>query len=293
MIANEQRAKMATRHRLPTAREDEIAEFAEFLADDHCPTGLVDPEHILKMNGISFSYGNYGDAFDGMLECQNRRFHVYCNTNRESPRGSARARFTLAHELGHYFIDEHRNALLSGVDPHYSQSEYESASRVEMEADAFASNLLLPQGRFLEQGNWESRGLAGVMALSRHFATSITATAIRYTREELLPCTIIKWDEDGFGWKWFSPETFRAGFRKTIETRDDLPPDSATELAFSGAVPDNGEFHQCGSTASLWFPFLAESSSRSVILHEEAVSLGRFGVLTFLYPDDGTYAPRW
>lgn len=284
---------MASKRRLPAAREDEIAEFAEFVADDSCPTGIVDPEKILKRNGISFSYGNYGDAFDGMLECKNRRFHVYCNTDRESTRGSARARFTLAHELGHYFIDEHRNALLSGVDPHYSQSEYESGIRVEMEADAFASNLLLPRGRFLAEGKRAPRGLAGVIALSRHFETSITATAIRYAREELVPCTIIKWDEDGVGWKWFSSETFRAGFRKTIETRDDLPSDSATELAFSRVVPANGEFHQCGSTASLWFPFLAESSSRSIILREEAVSLGRFGVLTFLHPDNGTYRPQW
>lgn len=284
---------MAPSRRLPIAREDEIAEFAEFIANEYCPTGIVDPETILEANRISFSYGDYGDAFDGMLECKSRRFHVFCNTDRGSPRGSPRARFTLAHELGHYFIDEHRNALLSGVDPHYSQTEYESGSLVEMEADAFASNLLLPRSRFLAEGKRTPLGLAGVIALSRHFSTSITATAIRYTREELVPCTIIKWNEDGFGWKWFSPETFRAGFRKTIETRDDLPADSATELAFSRAIPENSEVHQCGSTASLWFPFLGESSSRSVILHEEAISLGRFGVLTFLYPDGGTYAPRW
>jgi hypothetical protein len=162
-----------------------------------------------------------------------------------------------------------------------------------MEADAFAANLLLPRSRFIAEAKRAPLGLAGVIALARHFSTSITATAIRYTREELVPCTIIKWDEDGYGWKWFSPETFRAGFRKTIETRDDLPPDSATELAFSGAIPKNGAFHRCGSTASLWFPFFAESSSRSVIFHEEAVSLGQFGVLTLLYPDGGSYTPRW
>ena len=64
-------------------------------------------------------------------------------------------------------------------------------------------------------------------------------------------------------------------------------------VPISGSIPENGVFHRCGSTASLWFPFLVESSSRSVILHEEAVSLGRFGVLTFLYPDAGTYATQW
>lgn len=283
---------MTTRRRLPSAREKEIAEFAEFVAEESCRSGAVEPEQILRKKDISFSYGQYGDSFDGMLECKNRRFHVYCNTERDSPRGSGRARFTLAHELGHYFLDEHRNALLAGVDPHYSKSEYESSERVEMEADAFASNLLMPRSRFLREGQKARVGLSGVIALSRYFRTSLTATAIRYTREELVPSTIIKWGQDGFGWKWFSPETFRAGYRKTVETRGDLPSDSATERAFSGATPESGEFHRCGSTASLWFPFLTGSNLRNVILREEAIGLGRFGVLTFLYPDGGTYSPQ-
>ncbi len=227
-----------------------------------------------------------------MLECENRRFHVYCNTERGAPPGSGRVRFTLGHELGHYFIDEHRNALLGGVGPHGSLCEYESAERIEQEADAFACNLLLPRGRFLAEGKSATAGLAGILSLAEEFQTSVTATAIRYVREELVPCTVIKWNPAGFGWKWFSPETFREGFRKTIESRDGLPPDSATELAFRGERPENGSFHHRGSTASLWFPYVNAGSRMDVVIHEEAIVLGSFGVLTFLYPDGETYSPQ-
>lgn len=284
---------MANRRMLPRAREQEIAELAEFVADDYCPSGTVDPEAILRELGITVSFGAYGDAFDGMLECENRRFHVFCNTERDSPRGSGRARFTLGHELGHYFIDEHRTALLGGVDPHHSKCEYESSERIEQEADAFASNLLLPRGRFLSEGRALRPGLSGILPLAGKFKTSVSATAIRYVREELVPCTVIRWNADGFAWKWFSPATWEAGYRRTIESRENLPPDSATELAFAGKPLPSDGFHHRGSTAALWFPFVTGASSKNVIIHEEAVTLGQFGVLTFLYPEGGSYAQQW
>src|SRR5689334_23997225 len=55
---------------------------------------------------------HYGNCFDGLLEYEAGEFHVYCNVDRGNIPGGARARFTLAHELGHYFIDEHRIALI-------------------------------------------------------------------------------------------------------------------------------------------------------------------------------------
>ena len=205
---------MPNRRGLPATREAEIAELAEFVADEYCPTGVVEPEAILKAHGMTLSYGDYGDAFDGMLECENRRFHVYCNTERAALSGSGRARFTLGHELGHYFIDEHRNALLGGVDSHGSLCEYESDSLVEQEADTFSCNLLLPRGRFLAEGRKTSAGLSGILSLAGKFETSVAATSIRYVREELVPCTVIKWSPEGFGWKWSLSGDLQGGIQE-------------------------------------------------------------------------------
>ena len=208
---------MASRKAVSATRIQEIAQLAEFIADEHSPDRRVEPEEILTQSGITLSFGRYGDYFDGMLEWQAGRFHVYCNLERVESRGSARARFTLGHEAGHFFIDEHRNALVAGAaPPHGSQCEFESQNPVEQEADIFASSLLLPRRRFLERARGSPPGLAGILELAELFGTSITSTAIRYVQEDLVPCTVIKWNPEGFGWKWFSPETYRARLRRTI-----------------------------------------------------------------------------
>src|SRR5262249_12740077 len=139
-----------------------------------------------------------------------------------------------------------------------------------------------------------AKGLAGILSLGRTFDTSISSTAIRYVRDDIIPCTVIKWNHDGMGWRWFSPTTFNeAGFRKVIDDRKTLPSDSATELVFSGTAPDVSCFIRRGTTAALWFPFLSDESRRNALMIEEAISLGRFGVLTLLYPDSGAYDASW
>ena len=59
--------------------------------------------------------------------------------------------FTIAHELGHYFLDGHPEAIFSGGnDRHYSKSGFVSDDIHEKEADAFAAELLMPENFFKE-----------------------------------------------------------------------------------------------------------------------------------------------
>ncbi len=103
---------------------------------------------IAAAKAITVSFGRYGDAFDGMLEHRAGRFHIYANLQRLLREDSPRARFTLGHELGHYYIDEHRNALTAGAVPaHRSGSEYESRLLPEQEADCFAARARLANPR--------------------------------------------------------------------------------------------------------------------------------------------------
>ena len=232
------------------------------------------------------SFGQYGDAFDGMLEWRRGRFHIYCNLQRIEREDSPRARFTLGHELGHFYIDEHRNALSAGKIPaHPSQCEYKSSNLVEQEADFFASRLLMPESAFRCEAEQSARGLAGILRLKEAFQTSVTSTAIRYAGLDLVPCTVIKWNPDGFGWKWLSTETFRARYLRTIERVSQVPHDSATARALRNEGPPAEGFFENGSTAASWFPWVSDDSCRNVIFIEQAVSLGRYGALTFLFPE--------
>jgi hypothetical protein len=275
--------------RLTRARRDEIAELAEAVAGEHCPSGRVEPGRIARAGRITISFGPYGDAFDGMLEHRGGRFHIYCSLGRLGRPEAPRARFTLAHELGHYYIDEHRCALASARCPaHRSLCDYESSNRAEQEADHFAANLLMPRARFLAAAGAAAPGLAGIGSLAETFATSLTSTAIRYAACDAAACAVVKWASGRYAWKWLSSATFRARFRRTVEAPQELAADSPTARALAGERPE-GDFFEAGTTASAWFPRVKAGEFRDVILIEQAAPLGRYGVLTFLRPQAGRY----
>ena len=81
--------------------------------------------------------------------------------------------------------------------PHPSKCEYESDLEVEMEGDAFASNLLMPSHRFLTRVRSGKVGLRTILDLAAHFEASVTSAAVRYVRADIVPCAVVKWAPDG------------------------------------------------------------------------------------------------
>ena len=270
------------------ARASEIADLAEAVAGEHSPRLPVDPAGIAQTKRITISFGDYGQhTFDGLLEHLDGYFHIYCNTQRVGNRESPRARFTLAHELGHFFIDEHRRSLAAGIDPHSSLCEYESPILAEQEADTFAANLLMPARRFTDAARAAMPGLEGILALAGRFGTSITATAIRYAGADVRPCVVIKWDWHGYAWKRASASAFAAYLRRTYQAARDIPADCPTLKALARQTPPECGYFHAGTTAAAWFPRIHSGEWRDVIFIEQAIPLGRYGVLTLLCPQSG------
>lgn len=107
---------------------------------------------IAESEDIKVFYDDYGKStFDGLtwFEPSTDDFYIHLNTNpfkRNFPK-TTKGRFTLAHELGHYFIPYHRKGLMNGsLKPHGSINYLvnQAAWKIEREADAFASMLLMP-----------------------------------------------------------------------------------------------------------------------------------------------------
>lgn len=271
--------------RMSATRRSEIAELAEAVSAAYCPTGPVDPLRIAAEKQITFSFGDYGEAFDGMLECRSGRFHIFCNRARVGERSSPRARFTAAHELGHFYIDEHRNALASGrVPPHLSHCEFESPLLAEQEADHFAANLLMPARRFSRAAPAAGMGFDSVLAMVHTFQVSLSSAAVRYANLNVYPCMVLKWHWRGTVWKCVSNSMFRRRFRQVFELPERLPPDSATRQALDQKKPPDCGYFRTGTLASLWFPWVRRDDLLDVVLTEEAVPMGRYGALTMLYP---------
>lgn len=263
----------------------EITALADAVADEslHGPITITD---LIRSEGISLSYNDYGPYFDGMLEYAKGRFHIYCNLYYSRTPESGRARFTLAHELGHYFIDSHRNALVSGKMPaHGSRSDFQSKNEIERQADSFASTLLLPTERMKLRQQVVAFGLAGIRALSQEFQTSLSSTAIRYTHLSSRPCAVIRWTQEGVSWMVVSPQMWDQGVRWASITREKLPRDSATGIALSKS---STAIEKRGTAATTWFTRRGPIVWNDTILIEEALSLGDFGALTFVYPDSSS-----
>lgn len=194
---------------LSKKREIELSELAEFIASEYCPVGMVEPSIIAEAKEITYCFGQYEESFDGLIEYEEGSFHIYINSNNTN---SARTRFTFAHELGHYFIDEHRNALLNGRTPsHPSHTDFSSKNPVEIEADFFASSLLMPESRIKQDCFRQKFNFELIERISQKYNTSITATVLKLMSIDhhpmMIVCSInnkIKWFKQShdFPFKW-------------------------------------------------------------------------------------------
>ena len=141
------------------------------------------------------------DRFDGRLELRRNTPTIFLNLH-ERDLQHPRVRFTLAHELGHFFL--HRQHLRRGHAFHDSALTHgEELPAVEREANEFASGLLLPESlvkRFLDG---TSLSLEIVVDLAGLANTSYEATAIRLSN--------VCWSRFCFFWErdgkiqWTSP----------------------------------------------------------------------------------------
>jgi Zn-dependent peptidase ImmA (M78 family) len=234
---------------------------------------------------VTLSYGNYGDCFDGLLEHRSGTFHIYCNIARSQPYGSPRARFTVAHELGHYFIDEHRNALAQGQAPHASFTEHPADNPAEAEANAFAANLLMPKREFHKALAEVQAGLKGIIDLASTFGVSIQSTALRYVAISGKPCAIVMLRDGGKAWWDISPQLKAVGYQWVQKVdKDSIPEDSASGTAIRDSASAFGQVHHTGTVASAWFRGVLQGGAADRMLYESAVRLRSRGVLILLEP---------
>ncbi|MCL6450063.1 MAG: ImmA/IrrE family metallo-endopeptidase [Acetobacteraceae bacterium] len=131
----------------------------------HTRHGLRPPVDVVGLAacyGLDVEWLRLSDQVAGLLLREGPRYLVVVNSR--APQG--RQRFTVAHELGHFFLHSR--------DQRYFLCTYGLQGRFEREADRFASELLMPAAAV--------RRLAAAMRVEEllsYFGVSREAMAIR------------------------------------------------------------------------------------------------------------------
>ena len=164
-----------------------------------------------------------------------KRFCIFYNET-DRWRTVGRVRFSVAHELAHFYLPSHRDRLLSGI-MHNSVADFGSRSPTEIEADEFAADLLMPMELFRAALDLFRNGFCDLDDLARladRLGTSITSTARRYCESDREPCTIFFSEQGIVRWGHSSEDMKRTGM--FYYPYDTAPPSGSKAAEFWSAA---------------------------------------------------------
>lgn len=242
----------------------------------------INPITVARDNGIEVAAKPVGSkGVSGMLIRVGNEFAIGYATHIDNV---GFRHFCVAHELGHYFLPGHPDAVIdatSGI--HSSRAGFNSTDPYEIQADRFAASFLMPRHLFFPALESAGEGLAAVERLATLCATSLHATAIRYTQctRELVAvvvssgrqidhCFMSELLKDRPGIEWLRKRTTIP--RDTPTHIFNLDPQNVQKAL---RLEETSDFQQ-------WF-----GGNRSLSIKEDVVGLGSYGkTLTILYGMD-------
>lgn len=136
------------------------------------PVALANTENIVVRNAVFYS-----DDISGMIAKRSGKTLILVNINDSV----YRKRFTISHELGHYFLHMQENEQLEFIDYDidffrgYSPETSNQNKIIEYEANTFAAELLMPTQLITER----YQKIKNLKKLSELFMVSEIACGIR------------------------------------------------------------------------------------------------------------------
>jgi hypothetical protein len=186
----------------------------------------------------------------------------------------SRQRFSIGHELGHWRLHKGRVLFCSGRD---IDRPVAGALGPEQQADAFASDLLLPNYIFRPLAMAERRlNLKVARGLAERFKASLSATLSKLVALDRFPIMIVRHGQTGR--TWFSRPTHVRGFWFPRQDLDSESP--AFDLLFKGGKEDTFP-RKVGADA--WFDFQGADQYE---VQEQSFALPNNEIMTLLVLPD-------
>jgi Zn-dependent peptidase ImmA (M78 family) len=233
----------------------------------------IKPREIAGHFDIHFEEETLRSIDGNLARCEQTYLITVPSHLRES-----RKRFSGAHELGHFFIQGHMEIFIRNYGCPNSDLSFNTDDPFELEANAFAAELLMPSN-LIRPFLHEDSPLESVVTISEECETSLHSSAIQYTR--LAPKNVaLVHSKDNEIQYCFLSDSLKGICNSIWYSRptegDSVPRDSAT-FSLNGSTRSNGEASKIGSFKS-WFP----DSKVDEDVYEEAKQIGSFGTLTLL-----------
>jgi len=181
--------------------------------------------------------------------------------------------FSVGHEIGHYRLPGHPDAIFDDTGRHTSHAGFRSTDSYEREADHFAAVLLMPTKLFMEAAKRAGDGLKAIETLSDICRTSLEATAIRFAVTSHDPVVVVLSQGQTVDYAFMSESLKEFSDLDWICKGTPLPPESVTsEFNSERGNVENAERADGTSTLQDWF----NGPHRQEII-EEVIGLGAYG----------------
>ncbi|MYE36744.1 MAG: ImmA/IrrE family metallo-endopeptidase [Rhodobacteraceae bacterium] len=231
----------------------------------------IDPIGIAQNLGIELKSlpPTFGGA-SGMIFHYNGEF---CIAYPSHINNKGYIKFSIAHEIGHYRLPGHIDAVLDDHGKHVSYAGFQSNCRFEREADYFASVLLMPTRLFKASEKRAGFGLKAIKTLAENCDTSLEATAIRYTETNNNPLAIIRSQGQSIDYVYMSNSLKNFSDLEWLSKGTRLPIDSITS-DFNMKKNQTGYLKEDSGTTALqdWF-----NGPHQQVVTEEVIDLGGYG----------------
>lgn len=185
-------------------------------------------------------------------------------------RERGRQRFAIAHELGHWTLHEDRTQffLCTAED----MRDYE-ASPEEIEANVFASELLMPVRMMNPAYRTAQPGLQIPQEIAEAFDVSLTAATLRYVTKFKLPLMVAFSSNGRVNWWRRNEEEMEYLY---FESGQALSPDSRAAAIAAG---EPGDLSMIEVPWAAWFPHLDE---RAATLREQSLRFDHYDIVMSL-----------
>ncbi len=165
------------------------------------------------------------EGFDGLLKANKAKSKWLIVYNSATP-SEGRKRFTIAHEFGHYILHRHQQDIFQCGDGDIETGDNNERD-IEVEADLFASTLLMPLDDFRRQvdGQQVSFDLLGHCA--DRYGVSLTAAALRWTEIAPKRAVLVASRDDHMLWAKSNKAALKSGaYFATRKNTIELPSDA-------------------------------------------------------------------